>query len=80
MFKTGENIVNDPAMRDDCENCGTPDVPFDPGVGGELYGECPNCEASQTRYDRTYQVVDSDDRSAEGEKARESNRRSGFLW
>lgn len=72
--------MSDPRMRDDCENCETPDVEFTPGVGGELYGECPNCEASQTRYDRDYQVVDSDDSSTEGESAREENRKRGFLW
>lgn len=70
----------DPKMRDDCENCETPDVEFTAGVGGELYGECPNCEASQTRYDRTYMVVDSDDNSTEAQEARDSNQRSGFLW
>lgn len=72
--------MTDPRMRGDCENCETPDVEFVPGVGGELYGECPNCEASQTRYDRSYMVVDANDTSPDGEKARESNRESGFLW
>lgn len=70
----------DPNQAKDCPQCSTPDVQTTPGVGGELYGECPNCEGSFTDYDRSYLVVDSDDNSEEGNAARESNTKKGFWW
>lgn len=72
--------MSNPRMRKDCNECGTPDVEFTAGVGGELYGECPNCEASQTEYDRSYKVVDSDDISVTADEARRENRQKGFFW
>lgn len=64
----------------DCPACNTPDVELTPGVGGELWGECPNCEASSTEYDREYMVHDSNDSSEKGLDAAESNRKRGFFW
>ena len=66
--------------RSDCVDCGTPDVEFTAGVGGELWGQCPNCERGQTDYDRDYEVVDSDDTSQEAVEARGRNRQRGFWW
>lgn len=66
--------------RKDCEECNTPDVKIAPIVGGELYGECPNCKATVTDFDRDYQAVDLGDESEEGEAARRSNKRRGFFW
>lgn len=70
----------DPKRKTDCEDCGSNDVTLTPGVGGELYGECPECDRSTTEYDRGYMVVDSDDDSIEARDARIENDRRGFLW
>lgn len=71
-------MSNNVKRRDDCKDCNTSGVEFTAGVGGELWGQCPNCERGQTRYDKDYEVVDSDDTSQEAVEARGRNIMRGF--